>query len=470
VDGAGNIYIADELNSRVQKWAPGATAGVTVAGGNGQGSAANQLNGPEGVFVDGAGNVYVADSNNARVQKWAPGTTSGVTVAGGNGSGTAANQFSFAGSVFVDGAGDIYVTDAGKFVSRVQEWAPGAPSGVTVAGGDNRGSAANQLDVPGGVFVDANGDVYVADGDNSRVQEWQPGPSGAPLVTVDPHSQTVLQSANVTFSTGAIASPFPAVQWQRSTDGGTTWSDISGATSADDTITAVPLSDNGEQFRAAFTNAAGTATSDPATLTVNPVPTTSVLVPSLGVCPDCATLAGITYFDASASSGPVSVTRVQFEVTGANFHKTAVSTATPTLDGWIGSWNTTTVPNGSYALQSVATNSDGISATSNVTGFIVKNPPPMTKVIIPSNGATQAGGSALLDAVASVNVTSVRFELTGGSDNHTAISAGFPTLYGWLGQWNTTAVPNGTYTLQSVASYSGGVHRTSPPITITIAN
>ena len=31
-------------------------------------------------------------------------------------------------------------------------------------------------------------------------------------------------------------------------------------------------------------------------------------------------------------------------------------------------------------------------------------------------------------------------------------------------------MPNGTYTLQSVASYAGGVSGTSPGITITVAN
>ena len=38
------------------------TNGVTVAGGNGAGSAANQLDLAGGVWVDNAGNVYVATS------------------------------------------------------------------------------------------------------------------------------------------------------------------------------------------------------------------------------------------------------------------------------------------------------------------------------------------------------------------------------------------------------------------------
>ena len=45
-----------------------------------------------------------------------------------------------------------------------------------------------------------------------------------------------------------------------------------------------------------------------------------------------------------------------------------------------------------------------------------------------------------------------------------------PTLCGWLAQWNTTTVPNGTYTVHSVASYAGGVSGTSPPTTITVSN
>jgi hypothetical protein len=44
------------------------------------------------------------------------------------------------------------------------------------------------------------------------------------------------------------------------------------------------------------------------------------------------------------------------------------------------------------------------------------------------------------------------------------------TLYGWIAEWNTTSVPNGTYTLNSVATEVGGTTVTSPPITITVSN
>jgi len=55
-----------------------------VAGGNSAGSSAEQLNYPEDVYVDIDGSMYIADRLNNRIQKWVPGATSGITVAGGN--------------------------------------------------------------------------------------------------------------------------------------------------------------------------------------------------------------------------------------------------------------------------------------------------------------------------------------------------------------------------------------------------
>ena len=45
------------------------TEGTTVAGGNGYGSAANQLYWPRDIIVDASGNYYIADAQNNRIQK-----------------------------------------------------------------------------------------------------------------------------------------------------------------------------------------------------------------------------------------------------------------------------------------------------------------------------------------------------------------------------------------------------------------
>jgi gliding motility-associated-like protein len=145
----------------------------TVAGNNGAGNAKNQFSFSSSIFVDEHGNIFIADEENNRVQEWTPGANSGITVAGGNGPGRASNQLYGASAVFVDKNGNIYVGDS--YNNRVQKWTPGATSGVTVAGGNGPGSDANQIWAVSGLYVDCNAGVYVSDAFNSRVQFWAAG-------------------------------------------------------------------------------------------------------------------------------------------------------------------------------------------------------------------------------------------------------------------------------------------------------
>jgi Bacterial Ig domain len=96
--------------------------------------------------------------------------------------------------------------------------------------------------------------------------------------------------------------------------------------------------------------------------------------------------------------------------------------------------------------------------------------PPSTTVTIPTNNATVSGTSQVLDAGASPAASQVQYELTGGALSDSVIASATPTYYGWLAKWNTTKVANGTYTLQSVASFPGGVSATSPAVTIVVNN
>ena len=183
-----------------------------------------------------------------------------------------------------------------------------------------------------------------------------------------------------------------------------------------------------------------------------------------------ATISGAkALLDASASSA-AGIASVTYEVGGNGLSDQVAATGTPTLYGYLAQRNTTTVPNGTYTLQSVATYVGGVSGTSPGVTITVNNPPPTTSVLIPSNGATESGTAAFLDASASPNVTAVTYELTGGTLTNQVIVTGTPTLYGYLAEWNTTSVPNGTYQLTSLASYAGGVSGSSPSITITVSN
>jgi gliding motility-associated-like protein len=223
VDANGNIYVADTRNNRVlffQKGSNSFTNGVVVAGGNGNGFNANQLSAPTSVFVDHQGYLYIADANNYRIQKFAPGSTNssnGVTVAGGNGYGSALNQFADPVSIGVDGIGNIYVCD--ELNNRVLEFPPNSNSKtdgavianvtdafsmfVTQSGSvyvsdfqnnkillfppgkvvvDGNASATTTPFVPYGLVVDNQGDIFIADGRNDQVLEFTPGSSKGIIV------------------------------------------------------------------------------------------------------------------------------------------------------------------------------------------------------------------------------------------------------------------------------------------------
>ena len=94
-----------------------------------------------------------------------------------------------------------------------------------------------------------------------------------------------------------------------------------------------------------------------------------------------------------------------------------------------------------------------------------------TRVSRPAAGATLSG-TAVLDAAATdyLRVTRVSFLLTDGSGRSTVIAVASPSLVGWIGEWNTDSVANGTYTLQSVAYDGTGKSSESAGITFTVNN
>lgn len=84
IDWANTLYIADQSNSRIQKYSKDALYGETVAGDPTGifGTASNLLNGPCFMTVDSDDHIYVADRWNQRVQLWNRGASTGTTIAG----------------------------------------------------------------------------------------------------------------------------------------------------------------------------------------------------------------------------------------------------------------------------------------------------------------------------------------------------------------------------------------------------
>lgn len=188
LDGAGNVYIADTTDNRVLKVN---TAGViTILAGNGtfsysgDGGPAKQaaLFTPLGVAADAAGNVYIADSLNNRVRK--VDTSGTITTVAGNGSvgfagdgGPAKNASVWAPSaVAVDGNGNLYIADATNNRIRkvnsagVISTVAGGAALPTFSGDGGQAVGAGML-LPGGVAVDASGNLYIADIGDNRIRK-----------------------------------------------------------------------------------------------------------------------------------------------------------------------------------------------------------------------------------------------------------------------------------------------------------
>ena len=193
-------------------------------------------------------------------------------------------------------------------------------------------------------------------------------------------------------------------------------------------------------------------------------PSTSVLVPSSG-----ATLSGSTYLDASASNA----TSVEFLLFGGSYGYSApvVCTATLTYYGWLCAWNTTTVPNGSYALVSYASEAGGSAFSSHIS-ITVDNL--ATQLLLPTNGS-DISGNVIFDASAQgTDITGVHFVVSFGSASDLDFLTATPTYYGWIGEWNSLACPPGfpniSYSFQSVVTQAGGATAMSAPVDVTLNN
>lgn len=87
---------------------------------------------------------------------------------------------------------------------------------------------------------------------------------------------------------------------------------------------------------------------------------------------DNAKVSGTTVLDARATAW-VRVTKVEFLLTDESHHSTMIANGTSTLFGWLAIWNTASVANGTYSLQSIAYYASGASKLSTSVPIAVKN-------------------------------------------------------------------------------------------------
>jgi trimeric autotransporter adhesin len=184
-DPLGNVYIADWLNNRIRKVDTGGIIS-TIAGnghkgfsGDGGAATACELWGPSVVCFDTTGNLYIADEGNSRVRevnnigKIITVVGGGANYPGDGGPATDAQVGDMYG-LFVSDSGNIYISCDGQArICKVNT------SGIlyTIAGngivgysGDGGPATAAEFFDQAGLCVDAYSNVYIGDASNSRVR------------------------------------------------------------------------------------------------------------------------------------------------------------------------------------------------------------------------------------------------------------------------------------------------------------
>ena len=156
--------------------------------------------------------------------------------------------------------------------SRWDLFLPAAPTGLTVTGGD---ALATVSWTAPSVLAQTPVTDYIVQFSTNSGSTWTTFVETAVAITTQPSNQTTASGA-ATFSVTAAVSPSGTLtyQWEKSDDGGTTFTAVSGATSATIALTGLTqASDNGDRYRVVVSAVgASPVTSSAATLTVNDPP------------------------------------------------------------------------------------------------------------------------------------------------------------------------------------------------------
>lgn len=178
VDMQGNLYVTDSNNNRIRKITPEGDV-TTLAGknaGSQDGSASEAtFNRPTDIIMYGPERMLVADTENHRIRimtvDGATATLAGSVPGYLDGSLSEA-QFLFPGSLFMNASGEVFVADTYNHKIRkiVQEGTVSTVAGSNSGYSDGLAEEA-QFNTPMGLVEDSNGDLLVIDNGNHKIRK-----------------------------------------------------------------------------------------------------------------------------------------------------------------------------------------------------------------------------------------------------------------------------------------------------------
>lgn len=318
------------------------------------------------------------------------------------------------------------------------------PTGWSITAGQN----SNSITVTSG---SAAGDITVTPSNgcgNGTAQTLAVSAGLAPSVTSSPVASTVGAGSNTTFS--VTASNATSYQWQVSTDGGTSWNNItaagsnpvySGYTTATLSLTGIVIANNTYQYRCIVTgNCTPTATSAAATLTVNNSAAITSQPVSVGVCANTN-----TSFSVVASGTGLTYQWQLSTDNGTSWNNITAAGTNPTYAGWTTatlSLTNAVATNDGYQYRCIVDNGTPPAATSNAAILSINYAPAQPSAI---TGTTTPCEAVTNLTYAVTNVAGITYTWT--------VPAG----------WNITAGQNSN-SITATAGTTGG------NITVTPSN